>query len=141
MGQAGHHSCHFCLRLHPLGTYFFLFRSPCMHMVVSSRCPGLHSTCWVIGIFGQQKQLVFRLSLTHASAPCCRVLSFCHWGGVRNNGFSELVEDPPKEAGSNILVELGIGWRCCCDMWNGRVRLLDCNFLHVSPSCRTRNTP
>lgn len=56
------------------------------------------------------------LLVTNLHQHHVRVLSFCHWGAVRIDGFPELVEGPPKEAYSNDIVELGFGWIHCYDI-------------------------
>jgi hypothetical protein len=62
MGQVGHQSCHFSLRLLLFGM-FFPFRSPCMHLGVLSRGPGLH-LCQVIS------RLLFSDNGSHRSSGC-----------------------------------------------------------------------
>lgn len=85
-----------------------------MHMFVLSRGPGLHSTCWVIGIFRQQKRLIFGLSLTCIST----MFGFFHsviGGQCAMMAFQNWLKDLQKEAYSNSIVELGLGWIHCYD--------------------------
>lgn len=65
-----------------------------------------------------------------------RVLSFCHWGAVCDDSFSELIEGPPKEAYSNSIWSWGlVGYIAMTYRMNiqGCWILTSCRSLSVLP--------